>query len=80
MIAKVPGKEHNRASAFQEGCMQGRDVIIRYGDGTEQTLPSVTAAVIHLNISASTIRKYGKSGKAVDTKFGEVTIRIVEKE
>ena len=60
--------------------MQGRDVIIRYGDGTEQTLPSVTAAVMHLNISASTIRKYGKSGKAVDTKFGEVTIKIVEKE
>ena len=80
MIAKVPGKEHNRASAFQEGCMQGRDVIIRYGDGTEQTLPSVTAAVIHLNISASTIRKYGKSGKAVDTKFGEVTVKIVGKE
>ena len=80
MIAKVPGKEHNRAFAFQEGCMQGREVIIRYGDGTEQTLPSVTAAVIHLNISASTIRKYGKSGKAVDTKFGEVTIKIVGKE
>ena len=80
MIAKVPGKEHNRASAFQEGFTQRRDVIIRYGDGTEQTLPSVTAAVIHLNISASTIRKYGKSGKAVDTKFGEVTIKIVEKE
>ena len=80
MMTKVPGKEHNRASAFQEGGMQGRDVIIRYGDGTEQTLPSVTAAVIHLNISASTIRKYGKSGKAVDTKFGEVTIRIVGKE
>ena len=58
--------------------MQGREVIIRYGDGTEQTLPSVTAAVIQLNISASTIRKYGKSGKAVDTKFGEVTIKIVE--
>ena len=36
-----------------EGCMQGREVIIRYGDGTEQTLPSVTAAVMHLNISAS---------------------------
>lgn len=80
MIAMVPGKEYSRASAFQEGCMQGRDVIIRYGDGTEQTLPSVTAAVIHLNISASTIRKYGKSGKAVDTKFGEVTIKIVGKE
>ena len=80
MIAKVPGKEYSRASAFLEGCMQGREVIIRYGDGTEQTLPSVTAAVIHLNISASTIRKYGKSGKAVDTKFGEVTIKIVGKE
>ena len=80
MIAKVPGKEYSRASAFQEGCMQGRDVIIRYGDGTEQTLPSVTAAVMHLNSSASTIRKYGKSGKAVDTKFGEVTIKIVGKE
>ena len=49
-------------------------------EGTEQTLPSVTAAVMHLNISASTIRKYGKSGKAVDTKFGEVTIKIVGKE
>ena len=60
--------------------MQGREVIIRYGDGTEQILPSVTAAVMHLNISASTIRKYAKSGKAVDTKFGEVTIKIVEKE
>ena len=60
--------------------MQGREVIIRYGDGTEQILPSVTAAVMHLNISASTIRKYGKSGKAVDTKFGEVTIKIVGKE
>ena len=60
--------------------MQGCDVIIRYGDGTEQTLPSVTAAVMHLNISASTIRKYVKSGKAVDTKFGEVTINIIEKE
>ena len=80
MIAKVPGKEYSRASAFQEGCMQGRDIIIRYVDGTEQTLPSVTAAVMHLNISASTIRKYGKSGKAVDTKFGEVTIKIVGKE
>ena len=60
--------------------MRGHDVFIRYVDGTEQTLPSVTAAVIYLNISASTIRKYGKSGKAVDTKFGEVTIKIVEKE
>ena len=80
MIAKVPGKEYDRASAFREGCMRGHDVVIRYGDGTEQTLPSVTAAVIHLNISASTIRKYGKSGKAVDTKFGEVTIKIVAKE
>ena len=60
--------------------MRGHDVFIRYGDGTEQTLPSVTAAVMHLNISASTIRKYGKSGKAVDTKYGEVTIKIVEKE
>ena len=60
--------------------MRGHDVFIRYVDGTEQTLPSVTAAVIHLNISASTIRKYRKSGKAVDTKFGEVTIKIVEKE
>ena len=60
--------------------MRGHDVFIRYVDGTEQTLPSVTAAVIHLNISASTIRKYGKSGKAVDTKFGKVTIKIVEKE
>ena len=78
MIAKVPGKEYSRASAFQEGCMRGRDVIIRYGDGTEQTLPSMTAAVMHLNISASTIRKYGKSGKAVDTKFGEVIIKIVD--
>ena len=65
---------------FQEGCMQGREIIIRYGDGTEQTLPSMTAAVMHLNISASTIRKYGKSGKAVDTKYGEVTIKIVDKE
>ena len=36
--------------------MRGHDVIIRYGDGTEQTLPSVTAAVIHLNISASRLR------------------------
>ena len=62
-----------------EGCMQGREVIIRYGNGTEQTLPSLTAAMMHLNISASTIRKYVKSGKAVDTKFGEVTIKIVEK-
>ena len=60
--------------------MRGHDVIIRYGDGTEQILPSVTAAVMHLNISASTIRKYAKSGKAVDTKFGEVTIKIIEKE
>ena len=60
--------------------MRGHDVIIRYGDGTEQILPSVTAAVMHLNISASTIRKYAKSGKAVDTKFGEVTINIIEKE
>ena len=60
--------------------MRGHDVIIRYGDGKEQTLPSVTAAVIHLNISASTVRKYAKSGKAVDTKFGEVSIKIVEKE
>ena len=60
--------------------MRGHDVFIRYVDGSEQTLPSVNAAVIHLNISASTIRKYGKSGKAVDTKFGEVTIKIVEKE
>ena len=60
--------------------MRGHDVIIRYGDGMEQILPSVTAAVIHLNISASTIRKYAKSRKAVDTKFGEVTIKIVEKE
>ena len=60
--------------------MRGHDVIIRYGDGTEQILPSVTAAVMHLNISASTIRKYAKSGKAVDTKFGVVTISIVEKE
>lgn len=60
--------------------MRGHDVIIRYGDGTEQTLSSVTAAVIHLNISASTIRKYAKSGKAVDTKFGVVTIKIVGKE
>ena len=33
---------------------------------------------MHLNISASTIRKYVKSGKAVDTKFGEVTIKIVD--
>ena len=66
-------------SLFSEGCMRGREVIIRYGDGTEQTLPSVTAAVMHLNISASTIRKYGKSGKAVDTKIGEETIKIVEK-
>ena len=60
--------------------MRGREVIIRYGDGTEQTLPSLTAAVMHLNISASTIRKYVKSGKAVDTKYGEVTIKIVGKE
>ena len=60
--------------------MRGHDVFISYVDGTEQTLPSVTAAVMHLNISASTIRKYGKSGKAVDTKFGEVTIKIVDKE
>lgn len=60
--------------------MQVRDVIIRYGDGTEQALPSVTVTVMHLNISASTIRKYAKSGKAVDTKYGEVTIKIVEKE
>ena len=60
--------------------MRGHDVFISYVDGTEQTLPSVTAAVMHLNISASTIRKYAKSGKAVDTKFGEVTIKIVEKE
>ena len=60
--------------------MRGHDVVIRYGDGTEQILPSVTAAVMHLNISASTIRKYAKSGKAVDTKFGVVTISIVEKE
>ena len=57
MIAKVPGKEHNRASAFQEGFTQRRDVIIRYGDGTEQTLPSMTAAVMHLNISASNRKK-----------------------
>ena len=41
-------------------------------------LPFVTAVVMHLNISASTIRKYGKSGKAVDTKFDEVTIKIVD--
>ena len=40
--------------------------------------PSVTAAVMHLNISASTIRKYSKSGKDVDTKFDEVTIKIVD--
>ena len=60
--------------------MRGHDVIIRYGDGTEQTLPSVMAAVMHLNISASTIRKYAKSGKAVDTKYGEVTVKIVGKE
>lgn len=60
--------------------MRGHDVIIRYVDGMEQTLPSVTAAVMHLNISASTVRKYAKSGKAVDTKYGEVTIKIVEKE
>ena len=60
--------------------MRGHDVFIRYVDGTEQILPSVTAAVMHLNISASTIRKYAKSGKAVDTKFGAVTISIVEKE
>lgn len=60
--------------------MRGHDVIIRYVDGMEQILPSVTAAVIHLNISASTIRKYAKSGKAVDTKYGEVTVKVVEKE
>ena len=59
--------------------MRGREVIIRYGDGTEQTLPSWTASVMHMNISAATIRKYVESGKAVDTKFGEVTIKIVEK-
>ena len=77
---KSIGSRHWLGIIVFEGCMQGREIIIRYGDGTEQTLPSVTAAVIHLNISASTIRKYGKSGKAVDTKFGEVTIKIVEKE
>ena len=80
MIAKVPGEENIAGLLLFGGFMRGHDVIIRYGNGTEHKLPSVTAAVIHLNISASTIRKYGKSGKAVDTKFGEVTIRIVEKE
>ena len=80
MIAKVPGEENKAGLLLFGGFMRGHDVIIRYGDGTEQTLPSVTAAVMHLNISATTIRKYGKSGKAVDTKFGEVTIKIVGKE
>ena len=37
--------------------MRGHDVVIRYGDGTEQTLPSVPAAVMHLNISASNRKK-----------------------
>ena len=48
MIAKVPGEENKAGLLLFGGFMRGHDVIIRYGNGTEHKLPSVTAAVIHL--------------------------------
>ena len=36
---KSIGSRRMLGIVVSEGCMQGREVIIRYGDGTEQTFP-----------------------------------------
>ena len=45
-------------------------------DGKEWVFPSVNGAVIHLNISPTTIRRYAKDGGKIMTCVGLVEISI----
>ena len=45
-------------------------------DGKEWVFPSVNGAVIHLNISPTTIRRYAKDGGKIMTRLGLVEISI----
>lgn len=49
-------------------------------EGKEWVFPSVNGAVIHLNISPTTIRRYAKNGGKIMTRLGfvELTIKKVE--
>ena len=49
-------------------------------EGKEWVFPSVNGAVIHLNISPRTIRRYAKNGGKIMTRLGfvELTIKKVE--
>ena len=55
---------------------RGHIVIARGKEGKEYEFPSVNNAVMHLNISPTTIRRYAKNGGKVMTRLGLVEIEF----
>ena len=53
-------------------------IIVITEDGLERRFPSVNGAVVDLNISPTTIRRYAKTGAGIQTKLGMVTIKYEE--
>lgn len=58
------------------GEMRGRIVIARDEEGKEYEFPSVNMAVVHLNISPTTIRRYARDGGRIMTRIGLMEISI----
>lgn len=56
--------------------MRGRIVIARDEEGKEYEFPSVNMAVVHLNISPTTIRRYARDGGRIMTRIGLMEISI----
>ena len=53
-------------------------IIVITEDGLERRFPSVNGAVVDLNISPTTIRRYAKTGAEIQTKLGMMTIKYEE--
>lgn len=59
--------------------MRGHIVIARDEEGKEYEFPSVNMAVVHLNISPTTIRRYARDGGWIMTRLGLMEIGIRDK-
>ena len=56
--------------------MQGRPIIVTFGDKQDKEYPSATRAAVELNISISTVRKRLRSGEEYDLDGKKLKFRL----
>lgn len=67
ILKKTMGAWQKSGSCFEVRMKQGKAVVVTYRNGSRKAFPSVTAAAVVLNVSASTLRSRLKEWQPIQS-------------